>query len=287
CATSQKSSFRRPTIKPKLAAGATVAEVVAAMQAAIPDTDSYIEANTTIALYYGLHNLTCEGGPALGGSGAAASVLDVANLDPGMQTNVRDGLTDFFRRGGDMYMYYSLAASGSYWRAMPDPLDLHAPKLLGLRAVIGQPVVRIAGIALPGVVVADPPKFALLAGNPVPTWHMHNCGALDSDGNGTCDFSSAISVGNGYGYLVTAPSDATYSVSLVLSSTLATVTSSLKLVVDGIPAGTFTVSGALAGTAPATTTLTVTVAAGAHVIEVLNASPTGSCSVSGNKFVAQ
>ncbi|MEO6798881.1 MAG: cadherin-like domain-containing protein [Rhodanobacter sp.] len=271
--------------KTRLAADATVEQTVAAMDQAIINNVGYIETDTAVSLYYGLHNFAYEGGPALDGIGPSDAVLAATNLAPGMQANVVNGLTDFFKHGGDMYMYYSLVGSGPYWGATPDPLDLHAPKLAGLHATVGKLVTRSTGTTLPGTIVADPPMFALKSGTPVPTYQMRNCSALDAEGNGNCGFGNAIPVGDGYGYLVNVPHAGAFTVTLVLVGNASA--SSLELAVDGKSAGKFAVSNASTGATATATTLDVTLTAGPHVVELLNASVTGGSAVSGIDFAAQ
>lgn len=263
--------------KPKLTAGSTVAETVAAMNGGVADNNGYIEADTAIALHYGLRNLSYEGGPSLVGSGASAAVLDAANIDPGMQANVVSGLGEFFKHGGDMYMYYSIAGSGSYWGASPDPLDLHAPKLAGLHAMAGQTVTRTAGTLLPGSVAAKPPIFALKSNTPVPTYQMANCNGATS-----CGFGSSVPVGDGYAYLVTVPQAGTFTVSVDLDGTSSGA--SLELAVDGKSAGIFSITKTPPATTPSASSLNVTLTAGVHVIALLNASTSGSGNVSALTF---
>lgn len=269
--------------------GATVSQVVAAMDQAIPNNVSFIEADAAMDLYYGLHNLTYEGGPALSGlsSVASADVLAAANLAPGMQANVSNSLTSFFQHGGDMYMYYSLQGSGSYWGATPDPLDLHAPKYLGLRATAGQHVTCHAGTTLPGIITMAQPAFALLAGTPVPTYQMRNCWSPPSGNTSpsNCSFTSSVAVGDGYGYLVDVVEAGNFSVSLGMVN--ASAASSLELSVDGKSTGTFAIPKTPSGTTPSVTPLTVTLSAGLHVIELLNAAATTSCAVHNIQFANQ
>jgi len=273
----------------------TAAGAVAALDQAIPNNDTYLQADTATALYYGLHNLTYEGGPnntsfavAADTSGQAAKVLETSvQMAPGMKADVTQGLTRAFQDGTDMYMFYE-NESATYWGATTDPLDLDAPKFAGLSAAAGQSVTRNAGTAIPGNIAAVPPAFALLAGAPVHTYQMHNC----SDGNGStvppnCGFSSSIAVGDGYGYLVDVPQAGTYSVSLTLLDSITTGASSLELDVDRKSVGTFSISAAPNGTAPVVGSLSVTLTAGLHVIDLLNASDISNCAVTSINVASQ
>ena len=259
-------------------ANATADDVVAAMNAGIPVNVPYIEADAALNVYYGLHHLSYEGGPSTGSAGVSAAVRAAADLAPGMQGDVTTGLVDFFQHGGDMYMYYSSQGSGN-WGATMDPLDLDAPKYAGLRAAAGQTVTRAAGTTLPGTVTMANPAFALLGGAAVPTYEMRNCWSppAGNTASSNCGYSSAVAVGDGYAYLVTVPQSGTYNVSLGMVG--ASSACQLELAVEGKSAGSFAIPATPSGTTPTVAPLGVSLDAGVHVVALLNANSTGSCSV--------
>ncbi|MEO9079687.1 MAG: cadherin-like domain-containing protein, partial [Rhodanobacter sp.] len=257
---------------------ATADDVVAAMNAGIPDNVPYIEAFTALNVYYGLHHLSYEGGPSMSSAGVSAEVRAAADLAPGMQANVTTGLVDFFRHGGDMYMYYSSMGSGN-WGATMDPLNLAAPKYAGMRAAAGQTVTRAAGTALPGTIVMAKPAFALRGGAAVPTYEMRNCWAPPAGNTApsSCGYDSNVVLGDGYGYLVTVPQSGTYNVSLGVVG--ASRECQLGLTVEGKSAGSFVIPATPSGTTPTAAPLGVNLDAGMHVVALVNANSTGSCTV--------
>ncbi|WP_435009937.1 hypothetical protein P12x_001155 [Tundrisphaera lichenicola] len=69
---------------------------------------SAMKAATAIADYYGLKNVSYEGGPALYGADAAsASIALAASRDPRMQAVVRQHYLNWFNAGGDVANFYS------------------------------------------------------------------------------------------------------------------------------------------------------------------------------------
>ncbi|MGH8403188.1 MAG: hypothetical protein ACRESO_07300, partial [Gammaproteobacteria bacterium] len=264
-----------------LPSGTTEAGVVAAMGQSINNNASYIESDTATALYYGLHNFTYEGGPAIDGVSITGTtgvpltaILDAADIDPAMKAQVTNGLTDAFQNGIDMYMYYSSQGSGSHWGATPDALDLDAPKFAGLTALSGQLVTRNAGIAVTGSIPINPPLFGILANDTVrPTFEVSGafCGPASNGASSYCAFNTGAATGEGYGYLIDVPQAGTYSLLIVMDDRNGEGSASLELDVDQKSLGTLTVPKTPAGTPLTLGPLSVTLTSGLHLVELLNA----------------
>lgn len=265
------------SVSSTLPAGTTATGAVAALDQAIPSNDPYLQTDAATALYYGLNNLTYEGGPsnvtfAVAGdtSGQAAAALETAvQLAPGMKADVTQGLTRAFADGVDMYMYYE-NESATLWGATIDPLDLEAPKFAGLTAVTGQMITRNAGTTLPGSIPANPPVFGVLADSTVRPffettgWYFSAAGTTPAY---TAENGSSPP-GTGLGYLVNVPAAGSYSVSLVMDSKNGTSANSIELDVDRKTIGNFTVPQSPAGTSLTVGPLPVTLTTGLHVIEI-------------------
>ncbi len=266
--------------KSVLPSGTTEAGVVAAMGQSINNNASYIESDTATALYYGLHNFTYEGGPAIDGvsitgtTGAPlTAILDAADVDPAMKAQTSDGLSAAFGNGIDMYMYYSSQGSGGHWGATPDQLDLGAPKFAGLTALTGQLVTRNAGSAVPGSIPINPPLFGILANGTVrPTFEVSSayCEPANGGASSYCAIKAGTPAGAGYGYLIDVPQAGTYSLSLVMDDRNGEGPASLQLDVDQKPLGTLTVPQTAAGTPLTLGPLSVTLTPGLHLVEILS-----------------
>lgn len=261
----------------KLPAGTTTAGAVAAIDAGIPNNDSFIRADTATDLFYGLHNLTYEGGPsnvsfAVDGdtNGTAAKALEASvQMAPGMKADVINGLTNAFANGIDMYMYYE-NQSATYWGATVDPLDLDAPKFAGLTASADQLVTRNVGTTLPATISANPPDFTIQAGAIYPwAWPIMFCRAGQNGAPGSCSLKRTATPGTGFAYLVDVPKAGTYSFSLVMNVGASSPGGSIALEVDQKLMGNFTVAKTSSGTPQTAGPVSVTFTSGLHLIEIL------------------
>lgn len=240
------------------------------MDAGIPDNNSFIRADTVTALFYGLHNLTYEGGPGNTSftvtgdtSGAIGKALATSvQMAPGMKNDVIQGLTNAFANGIDMYMYYE-NESATYWGATTDPLDLNAPKFAGLAAMPGQLVTRTVGTTLPATIPVNPPDLTISNGIiPTAAWQVMFC---SNDG---CSLKNTATPGTGFGYLVNVPKTGNYSFSLTLSPN-GTPNGSIALDVDQKSVGSFTVAQSSGGTAQTVGPVNTMLTSGLHLIEIL------------------
>ena len=282
-----------------LPSGSTEADVLTAMNNATAATVPDLTIGTAMALYYGLHHFTYEGGPALGyisitnaSSADLTAILTQANLDPGMGANVTQGLTTAFQTGVDMYMYYSGVenANAGYWGATPDILDLGAPKFAALTTLAGQPVTRNAGITLPADFPVTPYSFGVLSSGAIDQigggW---NCTGVTSWGPAHCSYNGSGAIGSGLGYLVNSAQASTYSVSLVIDDLQENFPSTVELDIDQKAVGAFSVPDNPGGTPLTVGPITVTLTAGLHLVEIKNASttPTQGFSIDSINFVRQ
>ncbi|MGA9852713.1 MAG: Ig-like domain-containing protein [Gammaproteobacteria bacterium] len=268
-----------------LPSGTTEAGVVAALDQSINNNASYIESDAATALYYGLHNFTYEGGPAIDGVSITGTtgtpltaILDAADVDPAMKTQVTNGLTDAFQGGIDMYMYYSSQGSGSHWGATPDALDLDAPKFAGLTALAGQLVTRNAGVAVPGDIPINPPLIGIIANGTVrPTFEVSGayCEPASNGASSYCAFNTGVAAGEGYGYVIDVPQAGTYALSVVMDDRSGEGPGSLELDMDRQSLGTLTVPKTPSGTPLTLGPLSVTLTPGLHLVELLNAGSGG------------
>lgn len=259
-------------------AGTTAAGAVAAYDAAIPANDGYLQTDTAIALFYGLHNLTYEGGPDYTGlavagdtTGTATAALTVAlQIAPGLRNDVIQGLTRAYADGVDMYVFYQNLNS-TYYGATTDPLDLQAPKFQGLQAVAGQLITRTAGTTLPGTVLVGPTTFGISGGTLV---------RAGSDVLGTncqlslsppvCSFNTSIAKGDGIAFLVNVPKAGNYAISINMDTTQTIFAGSVQLTLDQKPVQTFSFPRTSAGATLTLGPATVSLSAGLHLIAVLN-----------------
>ncbi|HEX7382256.1 MAG TPA: hypothetical protein VF265_08900 [Nevskiaceae bacterium] len=256
--------------------GATVDDLVAVINAGIPANVSYIETDSALSIFYGLRNLSYEGGTALPAIGASGALQAAANLDPRMGASVTAGLTDFFRRGGDMYMYYSAIGSGG-WGATNDQLNLDAPRYAALRTLAGQPITRSAGTALPGSI----PSTAYVSGVDdagIPYlgasfgwWQAAATDALPS----MMAFNGSTADRTGLMYLVSVANAGTYQVSVALDRRSSGGTTAVEVDVDGKAVATLPITGAPFNTPVSVGPAAVELTAGLHVVTLRNAGPKG------------
>ncbi|HEX7382257.1 MAG TPA: hypothetical protein VF265_08905 [Nevskiaceae bacterium] len=257
-------------------ANATVDDVVAATDAGIPANTWGFQVDTALSILYGLRNLTYEGGTGLPEIGASAELQAAANLAPGLGASVTAGLTDFFRRGGDMYMYYSAMGSGG-WGATNDQLNLDAPRYAALRALVGKPITRSAGTTLPASIPSASPVFGIDGdGHPsaygATGWWM---AAATDTLPAVYSFNGSTADHNGLAYLVNVANTATFQLSLVLDDRGPRGNTAIEMDVDGTPVVTFPVAPAPSNTPATLGPAAVTLTAGLHVVSMRNAGPAG------------
>lgn len=91
-----------------------VDQVLADSEADIQNNPPRVAGFAAYSLYYGLNNLTYEGGAGMSGNNSNLPAMVAANSDPRMGGQVSESLVDLFVNLGDMYMYYNDA--GTYGR---------------------------------------------------------------------------------------------------------------------------------------------------------------------------
>ncbi|MGH8398419.1 MAG: hypothetical protein ACRETA_09280 [Gammaproteobacteria bacterium] len=269
---------------------------MSAMNAAVGMNVPSLSANTAIALFYGLHNFTYEGGPALAYitiTGASASdqsqILNQANLDPGMQAQTTKALTTAFENGVDMYMYY-IGVQNSLWGATPDVLDLDAPKFAALKGLAGQMITRETGTSLPGSIPTSPVTFGVLSdGTLRPTYEATGwyCSQASGTSPAHCSVNGSVPDGTGLVYLVNASKAGSYSATLVLDTAQGSSASSVGLDVDGKSAGTFSIPQKPAGQSLTVGPLAVSLTAGLHIIAIKSANTAQGFSIDSINFTSQ
>jgi uncharacterized protein (TIGR03437 family) len=153
---------------------AITAGVLAAMRA---DSDNGIgntDALHAVAQTFGLQHVVYEGGPDSGG-GSATNVGNriLANRDPGMRDLIEHDMRDnWFGRGGDLYMYFTL--SGAYnrygcWGLTEDIVSLNTVKFQAVQDLVGEPPTPIinSGAVLnsaSGAAIIAPGSFVSIYG---------------------------------------------------------------------------------------------------------------------------
>jgi len=176
---------------------------------------------TAYAVQYGLQNLTYEGGPGMYGTASLPAKV-AANLDPRIGAQVNEALTDFFTRGGDLFVYYNdTSAYGQYgmWGTTPDVFDRTTPKIAAIHALENTSLTRSVGSAVPGTIAATAYQFqAAPGGYAQPAYYYFR--------NGTA-----------LAYLVEAPVAATYRLTLREGS-YATAAGQATISRDGRTVGT-------------------------------------------------
>jgi hypothetical protein len=148
-----------------------------------------------------------------------------ANTDPRMGSQVTQALTDFFVKGGDMFVYYDdTGAYGQYgmWGTTQDAFDRATPKIDAIQATIGTTQVRSVGAMMPGTI--DALKYA-----------------FEAEPGGYAE-SNYFYFRNGeaLAYLVEAPAAGTYALTLT-EGTYATTPSLATITVGGISAGSIVI----------------------------------------------
>lgn len=142
---------------------AQVLERLAETAAAVP-VEQQLEANLGVARWYGLRFFAYEGGPDTFGAGSLDAKA-AAHLDPAMGTLCQSFLGEWYRQGGDLFMWYSAGASDfrspfGAWTLTSDLTQSSAPKLRCMDSVAaaGRPsaVLRhVVPVTLPGKAFAS------------------------------------------------------------------------------------------------------------------------------------
>ncbi len=114
------------------------------------------------SLYYGLQNVTYEGGPGMSGTPSLDAKI-AANRDPAMGAQVTAALRQAAANGESLYDYFSSSGiPGQYgmWGAAETVFDVSQPKYRALLGVVGSPKATLtAGALLPGAVDPTKPIF--------------------------------------------------------------------------------------------------------------------------------
>ena len=115
-----------------------VLERLQATAATVPVEHQY-EANLGVARWYGLRFHAYEGGPDTFGPGSLDAKA-AAHQDGAMGTLCQSFLRDWYRQGGDLFLWYSAGASDfrsrfGAWALTPDLAQTSAPKLECMNAV--------------------------------------------------------------------------------------------------------------------------------------------------------
>ena len=244
----------------------TVDQVLADSETALQATPAQVAGFDAYSVYYGLYNLTYEGGPGMSGNNANLPAMIAANTDPRMGGQVSEALSDFYTNGGDMYVYYNDAGTyGQYgmWGTTQNVFVQNTPKLQAIDATVNTPFTRTLGAPIPSVIPAQ--SFEI---QPV------NAGfeATDPTNGPYFYFRKGGINGAQYatvGYLVNAPTAGTYDMDMTVGnyySYPATATISLS---TQAPVGTFTIPGNNSiSNAEVTNIVPVTLPAGLSVLTI-------------------
>jgi len=206
------------------------------------------------ATEYGLHSITYEGGPGMSGTASLQAKID-ANLKPEMGRLVRKSIQDAVASDASLYMYYNDAGTyGQYgmWGLTEDVFDLTTPKLTGVAAVVAQGQQKLTvGNVLPAAIVAATPDI--------------------------CFGGSYIGDGGAYvylrprgrcGYLINAPEGGSYSVVLSVGNYYGASTAQLTLDRHAKAQVAIPDTGGNIDNWTNTNTVTLSLAAGLHVLSV-------------------
>ncbi len=114
------------------------------------------------SLYYGLQNVTYEGGPGMSGTPSLDAKI-AANRDPAMGAQVTAALRQAAGAGVSLYNYFSSSGiPGQYgmWGAAETVFDVSQPKYQALLGIVANPKATLtAGALLPGAVDPTQPMF--------------------------------------------------------------------------------------------------------------------------------
>lgn len=182
------------------AAADTKAEVLAMLNQGIDDARVRFAGFHTQAGDYGLRSITYEGGPDTYGPLNVTAKRE-ANLDPAMKEMVERYLTGWWNSGGELFSWYVAGATSYYctcgaWGLTGDMTNQNTPKLQAMRELLDSPPPALTdGFNAPGTFNArdfyTPPEYPYA--NAVIT--APESGAM-------------------FGYLIKAPADGTYYLSL-------------------------------------------------------------------------
>ena len=148
--------------------------VIASLQAqeasySIPDTTNL----STLATYFGLANVSYEGGPSIGGDGTTAGDANAlaASRDPRMESIVEQHYLDFYAAGGTLAMYFNgpwtIWSPSNEWSAAElsqygNPTA--SPKYRGtVDVAAAAPVAPTAGVSVPSaasIAASGPASFS-------------------------------------------------------------------------------------------------------------------------------
>jgi hypothetical protein len=230
----------------------TEGDVLSSLSAAIDSEQSSgtIQDWRATAGAYGLALDAYEGGFDTYGANSVGA-KEAAELDPAIEPLVERYLTNWYQDGGSLFNWYTLGA-GSFdtqygdWSITDDQSDLNQPKELGVQAIAGGGAITpTAGTLLPAQIDARDHSFQ--HGIPVDPMVRY------------------IGAGATFDYLVRAPGDGTYDLSVLTTAGPAPI----DVALDGTAAGTVT-SAEPAGDADVaqSSVLPLALSGGLHVIRL-------------------
>ncbi|HEV2674929.1 MAG TPA: PA14 domain-containing protein [Aliidongia sp.] len=194
--------------------GLTTAAAIFASGTNIPATQS----DALWANAFGLKTMGYEGGFEVGGDTGGATAV-AANLDPGALPLATKTLTQFFQQGGTMPFVFNAAGATSYGVASPTINEQNTPKMQAILALDDslRPSQQIAG-HVPGI------------------FPYQSTSGVTSSGYVT---GAMVNVGDYLGFSVTSTAG-TYTI-----TTDAKKPAAVRILVDNVPVGTGTWTGAL------------------------------------------
>jgi hypothetical protein len=243
-----------------------VDQVLADSEVDLQNTPGHVAGFAAWSLYYGLHNLTYEGGPGMSGNNANLPAMIGANRDPRMGGQVSEALSDFFTNGGDLYVYFNDAGDyGQYgmWGTTENVFVQNTPKLTAIDATANQPFTRTVGAPIPSDIPAQ--SFEV---QPV------NAGFEGVDGtNGPYFYFRKGGIKGAQeatvGYLIDAPVAGTYNVDMTVGNYYSTAATASLALNSQAPLGSFTIPGNDSiGNAELTNTVALPLPAGLNVLTI-------------------
>ncbi len=211
----------------------SVDSIISSMQSelssySIPDTTDF----TTLATFFGLANVSYEGGPAIGGDGTTTAGQNAlaASRDPAMEQLVLQEYEDFYAAGGTLGMYFD------------GPFDGWSPEDEWAAAELSQVGDPTASAKYRGTVdVADAAPVAVTAGIAVPASGPTSFSAT-TDTLGA-SFSSPSSGQQNY-WLLNVASSGTYDLTMTTGASGGQAPGQVEVFVDDRQVGgTISVSG--------------------------------------------
>jgi hypothetical protein len=243
-----------------------VDQVLGDSEADLQHTPGQVAGFAAWSVYYGLHNLTYEGGPGMSGNNANLPAMIAANRDPRMGGQVSEALSDFYVNGGDMYVYFTDAGDyGQYgmWGTTENVFVQNTPKLQAIDSTDNQPFTRTVGAPIPSDIPAQsfevqPVNAGFEATDPTngPYFYFRK-GGIKGQQEATI------------GYLVNAPAAGTFNMDMTVGNYYSTpATASISLGTEP-PIGSFTIPGNDSiGNAELTNTVAVPLPAGLSVLTI-------------------